>query len=491
MGRRESPSSHLKDKGEIMRIAIGGISHESGTFTTLMTELSDFRVSRESEITQDKFWDTYRNMGIELAPTLTAGCFPHGVIKKEAYIQLRDELLERLKRALPVDGIYLSLHGAMEVEEVGDGESDLIKAIRKLVGSEILISASFDLHGNVAPAVVHRLNLLTALRTAPHRDGVETRHRAISLLIKCIQNKLKPVSVLIKPPLILPGEFAVTEIEPAGSLYKMLEEIDNKAGILTASLFIGFAWADSPYTSTSVIVVAEDKEYHDIALQQAAHLAQSVWDKREEFKPDAKTASIDESISMASAASENGIFISDSGDNVTAGAAGDIPIFLERLLAAKVKDAVVAGIADAEAVRRCQEVGEGGQLTMKIGGKLDRINAKPLEVSGKVIKLDSSTQTTLAVIRVEGVDLILTKERRAFTTLGSFHNIGIDPLKRKMVVVKLGYLFPELRDNAKMSIMALSPGFSDLNMERLPFKRVRRPSFPLDRNFSWQPVEER
>lgn len=471
-----------------MRIAVAGLSHESSTFIPQLTDLSHFRIQRGDEILQGEFWDTYRKMGLDLVPTLTAGCFPSGVVRKEAYIQIRDELLARLNQALPVDGLYLSLHGAMEVEEIGDGESDLIKSIREIIGPEVLISASFDLHGNVAPAVVDGLDVLTALRTAPHRDGIETRHRALSLLIRCLQDKLRPVSVLIKPPLLLPGEFAVTEIEPAGSLYRMLDEIDNVPGILTSSLFIGFAWADSPYASTSVIVVAEKDR--DLAWQQAAGLAQRVWDRRQEFKPDAPMASVDEAIAAAMDSKEVGIFISDSGDNVTAGAAGDIPLFVEKLLAAKAKDAIVAGIADAEAVARCQEAGAGGQLTLKIGGKLDKINGRPLEISGKVIKLDPPNQPTLAVIRVDGVDVILTRDRRAFTTLSSFQNAGIEPLKRKIVVVKLGYLFPELRDNAHMAIMALSPGFSDLRMEMLPFKRLRRPIFPLDRDFNWRPVKE-
>ncbi|MBC8233726.1 MlrC C-terminal domain-containing protein [bacterium] len=242
------------------------------------------------------------------------------------------------------------------------------------------------------------------------------------------------------------------------------------------------------FPENSVIVTAErDKQ---LAQKCAAQLGEAVWKQREEFKTDVETASVDEAISKALKAPESNVFISDSGDNITAGGAGDIPLFVEGLLKAGAPDAVVAGISDPEAVARCVEVGKGVSLTIEIGGKLDKINGSPLSVTGKVIHLSPNLSEekgpSLAVLRVEGVDIVLTSTRQAFTTLESFHRVGIDALKRKIVVVKLGYLFPQLRDNAPRAIMALSPGFTDLRMEMLPFQRVRRPIFPLDKDFTWQ-----
>ena len=159
----------------MMRIAVGGIGHETNTFSTLRTSLEDFSVRRGEEIVRGEFWDGYRAQGTEFAPTLMAGAAPHGLVRRDAYLSLKSELLERLDRALPVDGVYLSLHGAMEVAEIGDGESDLVGAVRERVGESVPIVASLDLHGNIAPAFVAAADLLTALRTAPHRDGEETR----------------------------------------------------------------------------------------------------------------------------------------------------------------------------------------------------------------------------------------------------------------------------------------------------------------------------
>jgi microcystin degradation protein MlrC len=301
-----------------------------------------------------------------------------------------------------------------------------------------------------------------------------------------LKENIYPTSVLIKPPLLLPGELAVTEVEPAKSLYQMLDEIDAVEGILTSSLLIGCAWTDSPYTSTSVIVTAEkDKQ---LAQRWAKRLAHEVWKQREEFKIDVETASVDEAISRALKAPESTVFISDSGDNITAGGAGDIPLFAAKLLQAGAPDAVVAGIADPEAVASCVEVGEGASVTVEIGGKLDRTNGRPLNVTGKVIHLaphpSAEQQPSLAVLRVDGLDIVLTSSRQAFTTLESFHRADIDALKRKIIIVKLGYLFPQLRDHAPRAIMALSPGFTDLRMERLPFQSVQRPIFPLDKEFA-------
>jgi microcystin degradation protein MlrC len=467
-----------------MRIALGGISHETNTFSTLRTGLDDFYTRRGEEIVQGEFWDRYRAEGVEFAPTLTAGASPHGLVRRDAYLQLKSELLERLDRSLPVDGVYLSLHGAMEVEEIGDGESDLTGAIRERVGAAVPIVASLDLHGNIAPAFVEAANLLTALRTAPHRDGEETRRRALDHLVRCVRDGIRPVPVMIKVPLILPGEWAITEVEPARSLYALLPEIEAVPGIMDATLMIGCAWTDSPHTTVSILVMAERDR--DLAHRQAARLARAVWEQRAAFGPDVETASPEEAVSRALAARESTVFISDSGDNVTAGGAGDIPLFVERLLAAKASDAVVAGIADAAAVSRCAASGIGARVTLPIGGKLDSIHAQPLEVTGTVRHLDPPESPALAALQVEGVTVVLATDRRAFASFADFRKAGIEPLQHQIVVVKLGYLFPELRDHAPRAIMAFSPGFTDLRLEELPYQRVPRPIFPLDREMEWQ-----
>jgi microcystin degradation protein MlrC len=467
-----------------MKIAVGGISHETNTFSPLTTGLELFRVTRGEEIVQGAFWDDLRQQGVELAPTLLAGAAPHGMVQSGAYQTLKGELLDRLEQLLPVEGVYLSLHGAMEVEGIGDGESDLTRAVRDRVGTAVPIVASLDLHGNIAPAFVEAADLLTALRTAPHRDGEETRRRAFAHLLRCVREGVRPQAAMVKLPLVLPGEHAVTEVEPAQSLYRMLADIEAVPGIMDASLMIGCAWTDSPYTAVSALVMAESDRA--LAHQVSRWLAQTVWEERRAFRSDVESMAPEVAVSRALCSPERPVFISDSGDNVTAGGAGDLPLFIELLLAAGASEAVVAGIADAEAVRRCDTAGVGARITLALGGKLDQEHGKPLEVTGTVRHLDPSESPTLAVLQVEGVAIVLSTDRRAFVTLASFQRAGIDPARQKVIVVKVGYLFPELREIAALAFMALSPGYTDLRLERLPYRRLPRPIYPLDRDVVWE-----
>jgi microcystin degradation protein MlrC len=473
-----------------MRIAVGGIRHETNTFAPIFTEYDDFSISRGQDILADRPGYPWQAEGVTLLPTFVASAMPNGWVRKAAYDRLKTELLAGLQTTLPLDGLYLDLHGAMEVEEVGDAEGDLAQAVRQLVGRDVLISVSLDLHGNISPTLVEQANILTAFRTAPHRDAEETRRRALSLLIRALEANLKPVSVLIKPPILLAGESAVTGREPAQSLYAGLSEIDQTPGIMNASLLIGCAWTDSLYTSTSIIVVAEQDRR--LAHQQAARLARAVWAQRHNFDYGVEVASVDEAIRRALAAPERPVFISDSGDNITAGAAGDIPLFVERLLALGAQDAVVAGLTDPEAVRQCMAAGEGATLPLSLGGKLDRVNGAPLNLTGQVMRLieedaPSGASPATAVARVEGVTIILTTDRRLFGDRASIAAAGLDPMRQKIVVVKQGYLFPDLADHAPRAIMALSPGATTLRLPELPYRRLPRPIFPLDPDLSWAP----
>jgi microcystin degradation protein MlrC len=329
---------------------------------------------------------------------------------------------------------------------------------------------------------------MTAFRTAPHRDEEETCRRALALLVQALVEGLRPVPVMVKPPLLLVGEKAMTDYEPAKSLYSRLGEIDAVPGIIDSSLLIGCAYTDSLSTSTSVIVVAE----RDAALarRQADALAREVWDRRQEFEFGLETAPVDDAIWMAMQSSEMPVFITDSGDNVTAGGAGNTALVLERLLALGVRDALVAGIADAAAVARCTEAGVDTQVDISIGGKLDTAYSAPLTVTGIVENLGEVGKGNVpqtALLRVGGVRVILTRRRRVFENIDSITSCGIDPMKQKIVVVKLGYLYPDLQDCAPRAIMAISPGSTNLNVEELPYRKLQRPIFPLDGDLEWEP----
>jgi len=458
-----------------MRIACCGIAHETNTFTSLPTELSDLFIRRGSEIA-DPVLDEFSS--VEWVRLLTASATPSGPITQTAYEALKDEILAGLQAALPLDGVYLPLHGAMDVSGIGDGESDLVGAVREIVGLNVPIAASLDLHGNIVPELCLAADILHAYRTAPHRDQDATRRRAIGLLLRCIESGTRPAVAHVRVPMLLPGEKAITEVEPGKSLYRRLAGIDACEGVWTASLMCGFAWADVPSASMTVFVLADSEE---TALSEAAGLAQEVWARRENFGFDVETAGIDKCIQIASAARDC-VFLTDSGDNPTAGGAGDIPLFLERLIKTEAQNALVAGISDKAAVLQCAEAGRGAEVDLELGGKLDT-NFEPLKVKAVVGHVSDDRRE--AVVRIGGIKVIIADNRRAYTRLQQFKDLGFDPLAFSVVVIKLGYLFPELRDIAPRHIMALSPGFSNEVIEELPFHSVQRPIFPLDRDFDF------
>ncbi|HEU5315191.1 MAG TPA: M81 family metallopeptidase [Chloroflexota bacterium] len=455
------------------RIAVGGIRHETNTFSTLRTRLEDFAVDRGDAV-------GITCEGAEVVGTLFANAFPHGVVERRGYETLKAELLERLRAALPLDGVYLKLHGAMEVEEIGDGDGDLASAVRGLVGPGVPIAASLDLHGNVSQRLVEACDVLTALRTAPHRDIRETQERALRLLCGCLDEGRRPAMAMVKPPILIAGESAVTDVEPARSLYADLADIERRPGVMDASIMIGCAWADTARTSTAAIVVAWDRE---TAEREARLLGERIWERRREFCPDAETAPLGQAVARALAAQEGPVFVSDSGDNVTAGGAGDLSLVLEELLRAGARRTLVGGLADAAAVERCHAAGVGAVVELALGGKLDTVNGRPLLVEGTVRHLAPG----LARLGCGGVEVIVAADRRAFTTPSGFAAAGADAQSYKVVVVKQGYLFPELRPIAARSILALTPGFTDLDLPRLPYRRVARPIYPLDPEAAWRP----
>jgi microcystin degradation protein MlrC len=467
-----------------MKIAYGTIAHETNSFSSLRTGEKEFRIWRGEEIdSSGDFWEAYRAQGVTMAPLLIAQARPNGMADREFYLRIKGELLERLEASLPVDGMFLPMHGAMEVEGIGDGESDLVSSIRRLLGEEIPIAVSLDLHGNVAPGLAASANIVTAFRTSPHRDDRLTRQRAVDHLIRAIREGLRPETALVKIPLLMPGEYALTDFEPAKSLYAKLAEIESEPGIMDASLLTGCAASDSPWTSASALVVSERPG--DLARRFAVELALAVWEKRFDFGPSIELAEPEEAIARALSEPEGPVMIDDIGDNFTAGAAGDVPELLRLLMEAGATDAIVAGINDPQSVDRCVDAGLNSPVRLEIGGKRDTINGTPYAASGIVTHLYPSEQPSRAVVQSAGIRIILTREHVPFFGPGAFAQIGIDPLQAKIIVVK--HLFPGLQEISRRSIYALGPGFTDWHLDRRPYRRLTRPIFPLDPGMEWRP----
>lgn len=484
------------------RIAIGGMHIESGMFSPLRTGMDDFTVLRGEALLarypflKENDFFAQRASQFEWLPLLHARALPGGMVRRAVYETLKAELLERLDAILPLDGFYFDVHGAMAVEDLDDAEADLAAAIRARVGEACLITTGMDLHGNVSARLVELVDMFTAYRTAPHMDVMPTREKACRMLIECLEGDIRPRRAWVRVPVALPGERTSTLVEPCKTLYRRLEESDRAPGVMDASLWIGYVWADEPRVHASVVVTGTRVE---AIKYEAEIIAQRYWDAREDLGFTVPAGDADWCIDRALACANRPVVISDSGDNPTAGGAGDVPYFLGRLLdhaafaafaasGASGATAIYASLPDAAAVQQCFDAGVGQTVRCALGGKLDPVHGQPLTVTGEVVTLTSDDPVAhrQAVLRCGAVHVILTERRKPFHRLADFRQLGLEPEAHAIVVVKIGYLEPELRALAKHAFLALTPGAVNQDIPSLPFSRVQRPLFPLDPAMQWQ-----
>ena len=472
------------------RIAIAGIAIESSTFSPAVTGEEAFHAKTGEEVfSLYPFFskDSLLRQKASWFPTLKGHALPGGVVTREAYESLVAKTLTLLEKDLPYDGLFLDIHGAMSVEGLDDPEGDLILRIRDVVGENTLISTCMDLHGNVSPRLAHQSDLMTCFRLAPHEDAMESKRRAVSNLISRLENgKGKPAcKAWIPVPILLPGEKTSTRIEPGRSLYARVEPATRREGILDAGIWIGYAWADEPRNHAVVMVVGDDRKQ---VVETAEELARSFWDVREEFVFVAPTTTLDSCLDKALSSNKKPFFISDMGDNPTAGGAGDVSWTVNEILkrpefgSAGGPSLIYASLPGPELVEAAIKAGVGGTVEAYAGAIVDDRYAPPILISGTVeaIKHGDKHAGTEVVVKTGSVQLIVTKKRKPYHHESDFTSLGLDPRRTDIVVVKIGYLVPELYQMQADWLMALTPGGVDQDLERLPYKRIRRPMYPLD-----------
>jgi microcystin degradation protein MlrC len=476
-----------------MRVVVGSVMHESNTFTPFPTTLKEFHPRYGAAILQEPGRDSLagiitrlRERGIELIPTISAHALPGGVVTRQAHEAMREALLEGIRGAGDIGGVCLALHGSMQVAEIGDAEGDILRETRALVGPHVPIVAALDLHANVTAAMINNADALVVYRTAPHIDAFDTGQRAAELLLRILREECQPVMAFAKMPFLLSGEQSETGAEPTASMIQCLREADSEPAVLSSSFALGFPWADVYDNGVSAVVVTDGDA--GLARRRAGQLAEAFWERRGDFDFRVEAYPVNEAIRVALAAPERTVFLSDSGDNPTAGGTTDIPLVVERLLAAGAPDAVVAAICDPAAVEACMAAGVGQPVTLSIGGKMDTRHGQPLEVVGRVRLLADSESGPLAILRVEGVDVVLSSRRVAVTEPAFLRRLGIEPLERKIVVLKIGYLFAPFQAIAPRAILMLSPGCTNCDLTQLAYDQVRRPMYPLNVDASWEPA---
>lgn len=475
------------------RIAIAGLGIESSTFSPAVTHEEAFHARYSGEV-----FNAYPfMMGMsslrkqaKWVPTVVGKSLPGGAVTREAYESLVHKMLDSLKKYAPYDGLYFDIHGAMSVKGLDDPEGDLITRIRQVIGYKTLISTSMDLHGNVSWRLAQNTDLMTCYRMAPHEDAMQTKERAVANLLERIKSgKGKPAyKALITVPILLPGEKTSTRIEPGKSLYGQVEPLaDHREGIVDASIWIGYAWADEPRNHAVVMVVGDDKGK---VTQTAEKLARDFWNVRTQFDFVAPTGTLDECLKKAIASPKRPFYISDTGDNPTAGGAGDVTWTLTQLLARPEfqkpdgPSLIYASIPGPEFVKKAKAAGVGGHVEGTAGASVDSRFAPPVLLKGTVeaiVEGDKDAEVEVAV-KVGSIHVIVTQKRKPYHEEKDFTRLGLNARKADIVMVKIGYLQPELYAMQADWIMALTPGGVDQDLFRLPYKRIERPMFPFDKD---------
>jgi microcystin degradation protein MlrC len=480
-----------KDERELPRIAIAGLAIESSTFSPAQTDESAFHARYGKEVfTRYPFFaeDSPLLKRAVWIPTIQGHALPGGAVTREAYESLVNKTLDSLKKNGPYDGLLFDIHGAMSVIGLDDPEGDFITRIRGVIGMKTIISTTMDLHGNVSWRLAENSDLINCYRMAPHEDAMETKKRAIVNLLERIESgKGKPAyKAYIAVPILLPGEKTSTRIEPGKSLYAAIPPAEAQEGIVEASIWIGYAWADEPRNHAVVMVTGDNKKN----VQQAATiLAHKFWEARNDFAFVAPTAPLDEALAKALAGKLHPFFISDMGDNPTAGGAGDVTWTLTQILKNPAfsneqgPTLIYASIPGPEFVKKAIAAGIGNKVDGFAGANVDSRFAPPVHLQGTVQSIvygDKDAEVEV-VVKVGSVQVIVTQKRKPYHKEMDFTRLGLQPRDAAIVVVKIGYLEPELYAMQKDWIMALTPGGVDQDLERLPYKRIKHPMFPCDK----------
>jgi microcystin degradation protein MlrC len=485
-----------------MRIITGGMNHESNSLNPIITGEDDFVVFYGNDIFEKGMLpcysstgviETLRRAGAEIIPTVLARAVPNGVVSARLYQTIKAEMLRRVREALergPIDGVCLSLHGSMKVEGLGCAEGDLTQALRALLPG-IPCTAALDMHATVTPELLASVDGFVGYKTAPHLDCRETGAHAAAMLLESLASGKKPRTACSRLPVLIAGEKSETEAEPMASLIARCREAEQRPGVMAASVLLGFPWADDAHNGVSVLVTGSGGA--ELLQTTADELASAFWARRKDFQ--FRVEHYDSGVAMQTAYAavleqgQSPVFVSDSGDNPTAGAAGDATELFETILetmdtAEKLPTPLLfSGFYDGRATAACVNAGPGATVDITLGGNWDTVNGKkiPLRVTvQKTARGYGPYRSDLALAAFGNLRVVITSKHIGFGDGELLPALGVRAEDHCLVVVKLGYLEPCFRSIAARAIMALSRGCSNEALETIPYRKVRRPLYPLD-----------
>ncbi len=396
--------SHKSSYPLMKRIAIGGIVHETNTFSPNLTRIEDFtrQASDSGPALIERWQNTATSLGgalealhgsaYEMVPLCYATAMPSGLITANAYETLLGGLLNPLAEALPVDGILLVLHGAMVAEAQDDCEGEILQLVREMVGDACPIVAVLDMHGTLTDRMVTAADVLVAFNKNPHSDAFDRGLEAAHLLKRILEDGSRWAKSFVNVPLLLSALTTATDRLPLRAMHEQAQAFRQDPRVVNISIMGGFAYSDTYSAGVSVLVTADDPA---LAYETRRSLSATAWQNRE-----AATYTglpVHDAIDRAMRANQGPIILADVGDNVGGGSPGDGTVLLRGLLEANAQEAVIV-LADPEAVHKAIQVGVGGAVELLIGGKQDHWHGEPVKVRGVVQNLTDGR------FRAEGVD---------------------------------------------------------------------------------------
>jgi microcystin degradation protein MlrC len=487
------------------RVLTGQIMHETNTFSRLATDLDAYRarylclgdeVEKQLRGTRTEIGgilDSADNFDWDLVHPIAANATPSGKVTADAWAELKGALTGAVKSDGPFDGVYLALHGAMVTETTDDAEGELIAELRALLGPDIPIVVTLDLHANVTDRMAAGANSLIAYRTYPHIDQYERAQQAADLLQQAMKGAVAPQALVVRGPMLTGANHGRSQSGPMVALLERAAEFEREKKVLAVSIQVGFVSADIEQAGPSIVITGDGNEAR--CREIADDLYQMIWDTRYETTNVLLTP--EEAMQHIAVAAPSGkpFVVADLSDNPGGGGYGDGPELLRAMISARLENATFAMLTDPETVALAYAAGEGAIVDAALGGKVDSSLGAPIHVTGRVVRFWDGDFTCdgpmwkgsilsmgrSLVLRVGGIDVIVTTNRGQVTDHQTFLACGIDPRAKSVIAVKSAHHFraafePIAREVLLVDSGALvSPDFS-----RRTYNKLRRPIWPLD-----------
>ena len=483
------------------RLAVAGLGHETNTYadeglgTTGRERFSIVRgeqmlALRGQNTCVGGMLDRAVELGLDLAPTYWAYCYPSGTIEAETYAELKAELLDALRAAMPFDALAIELHGAAVAIGTDDVEGDLGAAIRDVVG-DIPVVGALDLHGNVSDEMGECYDALLGCHLYPHTDLHDRGVEAVDLIARMLDGEVRPVTRVEHLPMLLPTA-TTDEGHPAARMNEVCAEIESRPGVLDCTVFHGFPYTDTPLVGVHVVVTTDGDA--DLATACGKEVGRWIWTHREEFRPEVLEPAV--AVKLAMQADAFPVVINDTSDNPGGGTPGDATHVLRAFLEADLQDACFAMIKDPETVHQAIAAGVGSRIDVRLGGKHDDLHGDPIEASAYVHSISDGNVTltgpmltgvTLRLgpmvrLTIGGVDVIVYASGASQTFDPEVFLLhGIDVRRYKYVGLKSSQHFRAgFGDLAAQIITADSPGLTSQRVEVFDHTRPPGPLWPVD-----------